>query len=781
MQRSPASPRLDALLKRLHGLLTRQIWLHGIGTTLGVTALWLLFAFLADWLMHVPLAVRLLHCSVLFGLPGIFLARSLVRWLRRVPDRAGLAQLIERAHPELNDVLVSAVQLTEDPSKQNEASGPLILRVVSEAETRSAQVDLKRVVAPREPRRRFALGAAAALIVGAAISTQPVLSKIFFTRLFGADVAWPQRTHLVLEIPEVGDRVRVDNSAKGIDVRVARGSDVPVLVRADGVIPAEVTLHFSNGDRSVLTSGGTTLFRTLLRSVQEDMVFSVTGGDDMDRELQVRLTVLQPPDIAGLAVQITPPAYSGLPERTEYAGDVEVLAGSQLVVTVLVDPPDATGIARLLPEGTEIALTQRPYPEQTPPASPASPEEPADAVADAAPRTGLSFSFAARASTRYRFELTDDTGLPNPDPGLYGVQVVEDRRPEVQLISPGRAEVDVVLGGAVPLRVRVHDDFGIAELNWEVTGVVASDEPLASVALVPEVIPAGDSTRRRGGVASFARSRLEVDQLTGDLPLSEGAQVTLQVRARDNREPKANESLSAPVRLRVVTADEFQRRLQDSLARAGEQANRLSRLQVDKQRRTSELLAALSSDEFEAGDRAQIVGLATGQKRVQGDARALSRDLTAIAESLLYSAIDERSGPLLQAIDQSLTGFTDRSFHPEPWRDLARGYASGSLGQAGLAGQLIKIVGTSLMISEDHAAEAERSLALALSSTGPAAMRTALDQAYQHQVRAVEQIERLLEQLAEWDNYQSILTLTRDLVNRQKNLTERTRSFARDH
>lgn len=778
MPTSHASPRLDALLRRLRGLLTRQVWLHGIGTTLGLVAVWLLFSFLADWLLHVPVVVRVAHCVVLFALPVVLLVRNLFRWLRRIPDRAGLAQLIERSHPELNDVLVSAVQLTAESNEHGEVSRPLIQRVVSEAEARSAEVELARVVAPTQPRRRFALGAAAALIVGVFLAAQPLLAKIFFTRLFGADLAWPQRTHLALEIPVVGDRVRVETDADGIQVRVARGSDVPVLVRAEGTVPSEVTLHFDGGDRSVLTSGGAPLFRTLLRSVQEDMVFSVTGGDDNDHQPQVTLTVLQPPDVTGLAVQIAPPPYSGLPDRVEFAGDVEVLAGSQLSVCVLVDPPDATGIARLLPEGSALELTHATFPESPQMAPTASDGTPA---VDAEPRQGLAFSFTANASTRYRFELTDRTGLPNPDPGLYGVQVIEDRRPEVHLISPGRAEVDVVLGGAVPLRVRVHDDFGIASLAWQVTAAMASDEPLRSQALSPEVIPLGDATRRRGGSASFARSRLEVNQLTGDMPLTEGAQITLQVRARDNREPEANESLSAPVRLRVVTADEFQRRLQDSLARAGEQTNRLSRLQVDKQRRTSELLAALSSDQLEAGDRAQIAGLATGQKRVQGDARALTRDLTAIAESLLYSGIDERSAPLLHAIDQSLAEFTDRSFHPEPWSDLARGYASGNLGQAGLAGQLIKIVGTSLKISEEHAADAERSLGLALSSTGPAAMRTALDQALQHQVRAVEEIERLLEQLAEWDNYQSILTLTRDLVNRQKNLTERTRNFARDH
>ena len=54
--------------------------------------------------------------------------------------------------------------------------------------------------------------------------------------------------------------------------------------------------------------------------------------------------------------------------------------------------------------------------------------------------------------------------------------------------------------------------------------------------------------------------------------------------------------------------------------------------------------------------------------------------------------------------------------------------------------------------------------------------------AYDQQVAADEARSRsLLEQLAEWDNYQSILTLTRDLLNGQKNLSERTRQYIQEH
>ena len=48
-------------------------------------------------------------------------------------------------------------------------------------------------------------------------------------------------------------------------------------------------------------------------------------------------------------------------------------------------------------------------------------------------------------------------------------------------------------------------------------------------------------------------------------------------------------------------------------------------------------------------------------------------------------------------------------------------------------------------------------------------------------MRAVEQLDALTTRLGEWDNFQSVLTLTRDILNRQKNLTERTRKFAEEN
>jgi len=93
------SSELERLLAATRAALVRQVFAYGIGTVLGATSLWLLFAFLADWALRVPHAIRVFHGLSLLIVVGVFLWRDLLRPLKRVPDREGLALLHERAHP----------------------------------------------------------------------------------------------------------------------------------------------------------------------------------------------------------------------------------------------------------------------------------------------------------------------------------------------------------------------------------------------------------------------------------------------------------------------------------------------------------------------------------------------------------------------------------------------------------------------------------------------------------------------------------------------------------
>ena len=743
--------------------------MHGVGRTLLVAAICLLFAFLVDWTLHVPSGVRIVDLLLLLALPAWVLWRELFSRLRNVPDRAGLAVLIERAHPELHELLVSAIELRRRNDPADGADPELVAKVIEEAELRAGALTLERATEMAPPRRALLVGVLGGLIAVTGLVLQPDAASIFLQRIAGAGPSWPQRTFLQLEIPLDGE---THVSRDTLELSIARGRDLAVVVRAEGEVPEEVQLSFGGGHQALLGRAGPDIFRTLLRSVQEDTSFEVSGGDDVDGTPSVRITVLQPPDVSGIAVEIVPPAYSGLPERTELDTDVQVLEGSTITVHVLCDPRDAVGIARLLPADVEIPLEPAPYP--TPLA--------AETVEATEAEPGLRFELVAEESLRYRLELRDSTGLMNPDPGLFAIGVVEDRSPEVELVAPARGEVETVIGGSLLLKARVYDDFGVHTLGWSSRFAGDPQSKVLEEVLEPRRLTAEEvSGSRREQMALFASRRIAIAELFGENDPAEGEVFEVLVQATDNREPSAQDGRSAPVRIRVISADEFLRRIQDRLARVRLKVDALATLLHEKQSYTRDLISSLESDEPNAADVTAIGTALSGARRVHGDARAVSRELASITEGLIFSGLDERAGPMLDALAERTLPIADRGFHPEPWLELTRLQREGRLGQSDFADKLVEIVGLALSISEGNAQGAIDGLRRAQDEHDFTVAYDTLVDVSELQSDAASKIEALLALLSEWDNYQSVLSSTRDLLSRQKNLLDRTREHYKDN
>jgi hypothetical protein len=417
---TPDLGRLPTLRKRLAELrsgIVRQILAYGAGTVLGAASLWLCFAFLADWGLRVPHGLRVFHGFVLLFVIALFAWRDLFRPLARIPGPEGLTLLFERAHPELRELLISAVQFQRAPA----AGDPeLVAGVVARAEARAAELHPRAVIDPEAPRARFLLGIGATLSLALLAWQNPLHARIFLERLLGSTVAWPQRTHLTLDLPGLSADSLVERSEALWRLRLARGTDLAVLVTAEGQVPDEVTVHFDGGRDQVLNPSGENVFRTLLRSCQEDLSFHVTGGDDVDELPRVEIEILEPPDVAGIAIAVRPPAYSTLPETLVFNQDVDVLRGSELTVHVLPEPADAVGLVRLLPDDVTRSLTPAPFPSEN----------------GGEPVPGVSFALTADKTIGFRIELTDRNGLTNPEPGLFRVRVLEDRPPELSVLAP---------------------------------------------------------------------------------------------------------------------------------------------------------------------------------------------------------------------------------------------------------------------------------------------------------------------------------------------------------
>lgn len=757
-----SKPTLLALLDSVRGRLVRHIWLHGLGTAAVGAGAWLGFAYLADRWLHLPAPIRMFHGLVLVLAPLWLLRNHLVRLLARVPGREGIALLIERHVPASGERMISALQLA--PLATDPLRGSLVRRLQREAEEVAANVDTRTLFDARPPRRRFGAGFVTFGGVALLLSAQPALTGIFFQRMLGQDVAWPRRTTLYVDVARTTEGIQVAEVEGELHVRIARGGDLDVQVRAEGTIPDSIQLTFENGLREDVPGSGRPTFRTLLRGLQSDTVFRVTGGDDRRGVPIVRVVVLQPPDIAGVAYTVEPPAYTGLAPSFVTAPEAEVVAGSKVRVHVLPDPVNARGIARTFPDAREIPLAPMPWP-------------PLQGAAEGASGAGLGFDLVALESSRFRFELVDDTGLQNPDPGLFGVVVVPDRRPELTLLAPGQATVEIVTGGAVPIRLRVADDYGVVRAAWAVRdardeGATLLAGDLALRAVTGSLVLPNGTPREL-----LARARLEVDALGAGQPLSLGQGFMLTLTAVDGRAPTPNESHTAPVALRVVSADDLLRGIREGLSRVGENADKLVRLVEQLGRNLGDTEAAFAGED-PAQELGTLVALAADARRAQGDARAIARDLSELTTRLLYARIDGRAGPLLERLDALLDSSEERGFQSGPWRAVADEYRAGAIGQAELGGELVTLVGLALDVSEPHALRLAEALQGAREAGATGDPLGSITEARARQRDLADAAERLRARLGEWDDFQSILGLTRDLLGRQRNLEQRTREIS---
>jgi len=183
-------------------------------------------------------------------------------------------------------------------------------------------------------------------------------------------------------------------------------------------------------------------------------------------------------------------------------------------------------------------------------------------------------------------------------------------------------------------------------------------------------------------------------------------------------------------------------------------------------------------DPLETGESLALSASLAGQRRVLADAQALARALAAAAEDVLYARLDEKASGLLEFYDARASRSPDALFQAEPWRELARENAAGKLAGEGFAATLVKLVALALEISEDHAARAVAALDAAEDAASRTAVGQSLQAASEHAAEVEKQVEVLLSELAAWDNFQNVLTLARDILNRQKALRERTQQFA---
>lgn len=230
-------------------------------------------------------------------------------------------------------------------------------------------------------------------------------------------------------------------------VRVQRGSNVTLSATTqNGVYPsARLTMLSKNGLQKkslLLRADSSGKFKYTVEKVSESFSYQFSLGAQQFHAESV--TVLLPPMLLGLTIDVEPPAYTGAGKYSAPSGrgDITVAAGSKLTIRM---------VSREL-ESADICLG-------------------VDTLAMNKNNDTASISLIIKEKTSYTFNLKNVHGMYNDSLPLFTIGISPDELPYVQIVKPGYDKI-VQPELQETLWVEAVDDFGIRSmaLQWFTSG-----------------------------------------------------------------------------------------------------------------------------------------------------------------------------------------------------------------------------------------------------------------------------------------------------------------------
>jgi hypothetical protein len=504
------------LLGNVRGEIRRHVALDG----LLLAVIWALAIFwLGAALDYLPVRVgatetpRWVRAGLLLVIAGgvawALIWRLARRLLARLPDRS-LAVLLERRFPQLNNELVTAVELVEQP--EPEVSNRPAYRAMLERVHASAAAHVEGLEAGKLLNWRpimllcIAAGALSLLTVAVTLAA-PGWMRLWSQRLvLLSDQNWPRRARLYADgiqyqLPTftgqmAAERMLIPFSENTL--RVPRGAALQLQVSADTraeQVPDLCTLFYRSGDgsrgRANLRRVGNrqtnrqlfTLDGPPLLGLTDNLDFHVIGGDA--RLDHLRLQVIDPALASDLQLDVQYPSYLASTlgnrpqrERLAYRNGMRVPEGAQvtLVGSASADLRDVQYVVR----STQARRGNTSGDE----AAGGAASGDSEIVVQAARPEGRQFTIPLgelTTSVVVEIRVIDEYGLAADQIPRYLIQVAEDLAPELdtRLVGIGTA---VTPRARIPIRGSVTDDHGLARV-WT-TLVVNEDPPLEIEAAV---------------------------------------------------------------------------------------------------------------------------------------------------------------------------------------------------------------------------------------------------------------------------------------------------------
>jgi len=358
-------------------------------------------------------------------LPGLALVAVLAGVLlflrhRRVkPDWKAIARVIERRHPELNGILLTAVE--QEPANDGHLHY-LQQRVLRETLLHS--------------HTHFWPGSVP-WFRSAGSHCLHLLTLLLF---LGVLIALKSPAHR-------GGGLATLRTAEGVEVtpgdtEIERGERLVVIASFQGFLPAQVDLVTRSGSAAeqrtpLVKSLSDPVFGGSISGVETDLVYRVEYGGDQTRDFNVK--VFEYPRLERSDAEVRYPTYTGLePKHIEATRRISAVEGSQCDWTLTLNKPVAE--ARFIAEGNpdqSVTLT----------------------LASNSPVATLA-RLVLETNATYLLQLIDYEGRTNKAQARFVLNALKNRDPELKIASP-RGDTRPSALEEMVFEGTVWDDFGI--------------------------------------------------------------------------------------------------------------------------------------------------------------------------------------------------------------------------------------------------------------------------------------------------------------------------------
>jgi hypothetical protein len=425
------SPQFDGLLREIARRYRHRRWIMAFSrfglALLAMTAL-LILALAAGSRFDVSPAIPL----------TLFVAAALVgaaRWLlpplRRPIDLRRIALYIDERHPELENRIISAVDLSDrnDPGD----SAFLVERFFSEIDAIIPEISLADLVDTRAVARAARTAAVAWVL---ALGALFVAQRVWFPVSFGGPRA------RLADAPRPTDAAGLE--VKPGDVRVRRGSNQVIWVTSDPAADTRSIAWRAPAEsewRTELLQPSASKSQHFYQyfNIQQDMEYRVTVGDRLSPVY--RIAVWTPPAVDTMDLTLNYPEYLEKPvDRIANSGDIAAIEGTRVDFDVRVNKPIQSATI-VFDSGEKIEFAER--------------ED-----------TLWGGRLVVARNDRYHIELVDRDGQPSEYHRGFSVRSLPDDPPKITVASPrGDGEANAI--EEIPFELKVSDDFGLLDYGIE--------------------------------------------------------------------------------------------------------------------------------------------------------------------------------------------------------------------------------------------------------------------------------------------------------------------------